>query len=65
MTKELAEWAKSIISQALLEIEKVSDIDNVVAKVEGTAVHYDKEAWKSFKELVKLKKEMLISRGKN
>ncbi len=65
MTKELPEWAKSIIAQSLMEIEKVSDIDGVVAKVEGTAVHVDKEAWKSFKELVKLKKEMLKSRGKN
>ena len=65
MTKELPDWAKFIISHALMEIEKVSDIEKVVRKVEGTAVHYDKEAWKNFKELVKLKKQMLVSRGKN
>ena len=63
MTKELPDWAKSIMAQALMEIEKVSDIDKVVAKVEGTAVHYDKKAWKNFKELVKSKKKMLESRG--
>lgn len=65
MTKELPEWAKSIMAQALMEIEKVSDIEKVVAKVEGTAVHYHKQAWKNFKELIKLKKQMLESRGKN
>jgi len=65
MTKELPDWAKSIMAQALMEIETVSDIDKVVAKVEGTAVHYHKKAWKNFKELVKLKKEMLVTRGKN
>lgn len=63
MTKELPEWAKLIIAQALMEIETVSDIEKVVAKVEGTALRVDKESWKTFKEIVKRKKKMLESRG--
>ena len=65
MTKELPEWAKSIISQALMEIQKVSDIEEVVSKVEGTALRVHKESWKAFKDLVKSKKKMLESRGMN
>ncbi len=63
MTKELPEWARSIMSQALMEIQKVSDIEKVVSKVEGTALPLHKESWKSFKELVKSKKKMLESRS--
>jgi len=63
MTEELPDWAKSIIGQAMMEIEKVSDIDKVITKVEGTALRVHKESWKSFKELVKSKKKMLESRG--
>ena len=63
MTKELPDWAKFIISQALMKIETVSDIDKVVAKVEGTALRVDKESWKTFKERIKRKKKMLESRG--
>ena len=65
MTKELPDWAKFIISQALMKIETVSDIDKVVAKVEGTALRVHKESWKTFKEIIKRKKKMLESRGKN
>jgi fructose 1,6-bisphosphatase len=63
MTKELPDWAKSIMAQALMEIQSVDDIDKVMAKVEGTALAVHKEAWKSFNELVKSKKKMLESRG--
>lgn len=65
MTKELPDWAKSIIGQAMMEIQKVSDIDGVIAKVEGTAVRVHKESWKAFKELVKSKRKMLESSGRN
>ena len=62
MTKELPEWAKSIIAQAMMEIEKVSDIDKVVKKVESTALKVHKQGWKDFKEIVNLKKKMLESK---
>lgn len=65
MKDELPDWAKSIIGQAMMEIEKVSDIDKVVVKVEGTTLRVHKESWKAFKGLIKSKKKMLESRGKN
>jgi len=65
MTEELPDWAKSIIAQAMMEIQKVSDIDKVVDKVECTAVRVHKESWKAFKGLVKSKRKMLESSGRN
>lgn len=64
MTKELKEPEKFIISQAMMEIQSVKDIQKVIDKVEGTVVGLNKYAWKTFLELVDLKKKMLESRKK-
>ena len=64
-TKKLREHEQFIISQAMMEIQSVNDIQRVIDKVEGTAVKVNNFAWKTFLDLVKLKKKMLESKGGN
>lgn len=63
-TKKLREFEQFIISEAMMEIKSVDDIQRVVDKVECTAVKLNDFAWKTFLDLIKLKKKMLESRGK-
>ena len=57
--KELKEFEKSIISQALAEIQSLNDIPKVIEKVEGTAIGINKYAMNEFLKLVELKKKIL------
>ena len=51
------EWAKSIIGQALAEIQTKEDIPKVIEKVKSTAVGIRKDLMKTFLGLVELKKK--------
>ena len=53
------DWAKFIISQALMEIRTKEDAPKVIAKVEGTAVGARPDLMKKFLKLVELKKKLL------
>jgi len=56
------DWAKSIISQALMEIESEKDIPIVIEKVRGTALSVRPDLMKIFLELVESKRKLLKSR---
>lgn len=53
------DWAKSIISQALMEITTEEDIPKVVEKVEETAIGVRPDLMKIFLELVESKRKLL------
>ena len=53
------EWAKSIMGQALAEINTEEDIPKVMEKVKGTALGVRKDLMKVFKQLVEYKKQIL------
>lgn len=53
------EWAKTIIGQALAEIQTKADVERVIGKVEGTAVGVRPDLMKQFRELVEMKKKIL------
>ena len=53
------EWARSIISQALLEIRSKEDIPRVIEKVRGTAVGVRPDLMGKFLLLVNAKKKLL------
>ena len=52
---ELKDYEKSIMAQALADMKSIGDIPIIINKVEGTAVGFNKNAWKQFLELLKLK----------
>lgn len=58
MAKIKEDWAKFIISEALMEIKTLEDISKVINKVEGTALGVRDDLMKVFLELVKLKKKV-------
>jgi hypothetical protein len=53
------DWAKFIISQALLDIKSEKDIPEVMEKVEGTALAERPDLMKTFKMLVEAKRKLL------
>lgn len=63
-SKKLREFEQFIISEAMMEIKSVDDIQRVIDKVEGTAVKLNDFAWKTFLDLIKLKRKMLESRSR-
>jgi len=58
------EWAKFIISQALLEIRTEKDIPKVIEKVEGTALGSRPDLMKKFLRLVESKRNLLKHKGR-
>lgn len=62
MSEIKEEWAKSIISQALIEIKTTKDISRVIEKVKGTALYQRKDLFMKFLKLVELKEKLLLNR---
>jgi hypothetical protein len=58
------EWAKFIISQALMEIKTEKDIPKVIAKVEGTAIGVRPDLMERFLSLVESKRTLLKHMGR-
>jgi hypothetical protein len=61
MSEIKEDWAKFIISQALVEIRTEEDIPKVIEKVKGTALYGRKDLWKIFLDLVEAKRKLLAS----
>lgn len=53
------DWAKFIISEALMEIKTEKDISRVKEKVKGTAVGFRPDLYAKFEKLVELKRPLL------
>ena len=62
---KMPEWAESIIGQAIAEIVGGASDEEVIEKVQGTAIYAVTSYWKEFLRIVKARREIADKFGRH